>query len=361
MAQPAQSTSPYFVNGPVDFLFVGGASIVAFVLMSLFYTDQRTPEVISLGVFLMWVINWPHFSMSTYRLYQSKSHLRQFPFTAYVIPWIVLGGVVLSFAYPEQIAPYFVKLFLLWSPYHFSGQTIGITMIYARRCGVTLGTWERRALNAFVYGTFLLSSIRAEVSREGYDYYGVHYPTFGVPEWAVTLTEYWFWAAAVIFAGLVVAWCIRHKRVMPVIVILPAITQYIWFVQSIYMPSFQEFVPMFHSLQYILIAWSIQLKIKLDTKRLQPSKRFVIAETSRWGVINLAGGAALFYMLPTIGASAGYPPLFAEGVIIAAVQIHHFFVDGVIWKLRHESVSHPLMMRLRDVAGGPKEPERISV
>lgn len=361
MPESTARQHPYFVNAPVDFLFIGGASIATFFLMTLFYTDQRTPEVVSLGLFLMWVINWPHFSMSTYRLYQSRNHMRQYPFTSYVIPWIVLGGTVLSFAYPEQIAPYFIKLFLLWSPYHFSGQTIGITMIYARRCGIQLGPWERRALNAFVYGTFLLSSIRAEVSRDGFDYYGIHYPSFGVPQWAATLTEYWFWGAALIFAGLVIAWCVRNKRAMPLIVLLPPVAQYIWFVQSIYMPSFQEFVPMFHSLQYILIAWSIQLKVKLDTKRITPSKRYVFTESSRWGAINIVGGVCLFYALPAVGASAGFPPFAAEGIIIAAVQIHHFFVDGVIWKLRNETVAHPLMMHLSDVAGTPRPPARAAV
>lgn len=353
MTHAMTTQRPYFVNAPVDFLFIGGASIVAFALMSFFYTDTRTPEVIAIAVFLMWIINWPHFSMSTYRLYQSKSQSRQYPFTSYVIPWVVIAGMVLSFAYPEEIAPYFVKLFILWSPYHFSGQTIGITMIYARRSGVQFGQWERRALHWFVYGTFLLSSIRAETSREGFQYYGIQYPSFGVPDWAVSVTEFGFWFAAIMFVGLVILWINRNRKWIPAIVILPAVTQYVWFIQSIYMPSFQEFVPLFHSLQYVLVAWALQLKVKLDQSGATPSGAFVWHETLRWGVINLAGGAVLFALFPAAGALAGFPPFFAEGVIIAAVQIHHFFVDGVIWKMRHGTVANPLMMHISDVTGTP--------
>jgi hypothetical protein len=127
----------YFVNAPADMLLVGGASILTFICFSLFYTELRTPEVITLSIYLAWIINWPHFSMLTYRLYQSRRNIEQYPFTALVIPFVVLGGVLLSFAYPLAVAPYFAKLFLIWSPYHFSAQTIGITMIYARRHGVT--------------------------------------------------------------------------------------------------------------------------------------------------------------------------------------------------------------------------------
>ena len=145
----SKNNNQYFVNAPVDFFFIGGASILTYIFIELFYTTSRTTEVVSIALFLTWFINWPHFSMSTYRMYQSSSNIKQYPFTAYVIPIIVLGGAFLSFAYPVLVAPYFVKLFMLWSPYHFSGQTIGISLIYARRCGINIGAVERKILTYF--------------------------------------------------------------------------------------------------------------------------------------------------------------------------------------------------------------------
>ena len=41
-------------------------------------------------------------------------------------------------------------------------------------------------------------------------------------------------------------------------------------------------------------------------------------------------------------ASFGIPLDLSVAVIIAGVQIHHFFVDGVIWKLRNPRVANPL-------------------
>jgi hypothetical protein len=347
--------SIYFFNAPVDIFFIGGSSFLLFFLFMFFYTEIRTPEVISAGIMLSWVINWPHFSMSTYRLYQNKANVQQYPITAYVIPFVVIGGVFLSFAYPDLVAPYFVKLFVLWSPYHYSGQTLGITLIYAMRSGIRFSTWERRALWAFVFGTYFVSTIRAEVSREGYQFYGIKYASFGVPQWLATISEYAMWIALVLFIAMVIFWCYKNKRVIPLIIVLPAATQYLWFVQSIYMPSFQEFVPLFHSLQYILIAWGLQLKLKLDTKNIQPSKRYAVNETTRWLALNIAGGALLFYFLPKIGVVLGYTSLFSIAVVYSAIQIHHFFVDGVIWKLKNQTVSHPLTMNISEVTGKPRK------
>ena len=101
-------------------------------------------------------VNYPHFSATVYRLYQSPDNIRQFPVTALGVPLLLVGAVAASLWQPELAAPYLVTLFLIWSPFHYSGQTIGITMLYARRCGFGIGRWERLALSAFVYSTFIV-------------------------------------------------------------------------------------------------------------------------------------------------------------------------------------------------------------
>ena len=66
----------------------------------------------------------------------------------------------------------------------------------------------------------------------------------------------------------------------------------------------------------------------------------------------MLGGAVLFWALPRLLVEAsGLPLSTVEGIAIAGVQIHHFFVDGVIWKLRDARVSAPLMVTLYDLTG----------
>jgi len=261
---------------------------------------------------------------------------------------------------------------------------------------------------------------------------------------------------------------LRRGRMLPPIVLVPAVAQFVWFVPGGSSLAFVEFVPFFHCLQYLLIAWSMQLKEKLDLQGAQaheavretpirrevpiqvgaavlllglaflasqggvsvqialgflllvglgvawlrgwylavggtlavilpfllgqspikdevrnweyvlsmtvpaalllawamqkreaaddelvrPSGLYVLWESMRWGLVNYAGGVMLFFILPSLVArSFNLNPTFAMGVTIAVVQIHHFFVDGVIWKLKRKTVSSPLMVNLGDLLG----------
>jgi hypothetical protein len=110
-------------------------------------------------------------------------------------------------------------------------------------------------------------------------------------------------------------------------------------------------VPFFHSLQYLLIAWNVQLKEGLAERKQDPSVRYVWSESARWMAINIAGGYVLFWGLPHLGAHFGKPMVFSTAVMLAAIQVHHFFVDGVIWRLRNPAARSPLSSSLRAVAG----------
>ena len=142
MNQPSAQARPlYFVSAPVDFAMIGGLSIVTF--LGLYLPGGSSPlgreTRLVLAAALAWVVNWPHFSATSYRLYHSAANIRQYPITALVVPLLLAIGGLGSFASPTGVAPWLVKLFVIWSPYHFSGQTVGITLIYARRAGFSVG------------------------------------------------------------------------------------------------------------------------------------------------------------------------------------------------------------------------------
>jgi hypothetical protein len=345
-----RSTSHYFVNAPVDALLVGGASIVLYALFRMRPSLASSPSVASLAATLVWVCNYPHFASTNYRLYHSKASIAQYPLTSVVTPIVVTWAVVGCYLSPDAIAPMFIKLYLLWSPYHFSGQTLGITMVYARRAGFVIDGWLRRSLTAFIFLTFAVQNAWAEVGRHVNAFYGVNYPTLGVPAWLPeTLTKLMWTALAATIALLM--WKIANggPRV-PLIILLPAFTQYVWFVAT---PAgqFAYTVPFFHSLQYLLIAWNVQLKQGLSDRCREPSVKFVWTESTRWMAINIAGGYALFWALPHLGSHFGKPLVFSTAVMLAGIQIHHFFVDGVIWRLHYPAARSPLSSSLREVSG----------
>jgi len=356
-AQSPARPQLYFINAWVDYALIGGGSILVFTLMRYLYTDERSPAVVLLAGYLLWVVNWPHFSATSYRLYHSRENIMQYPLTALVVPWLVLAAVIGSLASPEAIAPIFIKFYLIWSPYHFSGQTVGITLIYARRAGFTISPFQRFCLSGFVYGTFLASTMRGEVTKRNGDYHGIFCPSFCLPEWVWVYTQAFMGVCGVLFLVFAVQWCFKNKRILPPIVLVPAVAQMIWFMQDITYPSFGEFVPFFHSLQYLLIAWAMQLKDKMDRQKIAPSPAYVAWETFRWGGLNVAGGLLLFYGITAILWLSYYGYDLTRwgltfGVVAAGVQVHHFFVDGVIWKLKRKTVASPLMVNIEEMLHG---------
>jgi len=354
-AANAASKAPplYFVNALVDHALIGGVSIVVFVLLRRFHSGMRTETVWVTGVALAWIVNWPHFSATSYRLYHSGANIRQYPITALVVPFLVGIATVGSFASPGGVAPWLVKVFMIWSPYHFSGQSLGITLVYGRRAGLTVGRWERLAFSGFIFSTFLYLTASSEAGWADTQFFEVSVPTLGLPGWVALVMAGWMGICAVAVLFFAVRWSVRQRRILPPIVLLPAAAQFVWFVLGSRLPSFYEFVPLFHALQYLLVAWVVQLKEKLDSRALAPSQRFVVWESARWVVLNVAGGALLFWALPRLGASAGFSLGFATAVVFAGVQIHHFFVDGVIWKLKNPRVSSPLLVNIGELAAAP--------
>jgi hypothetical protein len=344
--------SPYFVSAVGDFLLLGGASLVCFALTRLLADGVRTPTVISLGATLSWVVNWPHFAATNARLYGSRENLRQYPVTAVGALVLVVAGVVASLASPDVIAPWWVKLFMLWSPYHFSGQTVGLTLLYARRTGFAFTPAMRLSLSTFVFGSYLLPIVRFESSTMGSQYWDVAYPGLGVPAWTIDVVTAAMVAGALAFLVLSARRSLAEKRAPPPIVLLPAVAQFVWFLPGGSWATFAEFVPFFHSLQYMLIAWALQLKQRLDAGGRPGSGRFVLAESLRWYIHIVAGGALMFHVLPRFVADVAAVPLgLSLAVVVAGVQIHHFFVDGVIWKLRSSSVRSPLSGTLDELLG----------
>jgi hypothetical protein len=340
----------YFVDWRLDGTMIGGLSILTFVALTLVAGGSEVPQsIVKLAAVLAIFVNYPHFSATVYRLYQDKANLQQFPVTSIAVPILLLAAVAASFWRPSLIAPYFFLLFLLWSPYHYSGQTLGITLIYARRSNFTIGRWQRLALSTFIFGTLLHSLVRKQTIQP-FSMYGVNLPPIVYPRQLDQLA-----VAAICFGGIaflwfVVAWCRTNQRLLPPIVLLPAAAQTVWFLPGIQSPVFYLFVPLFHCLQYLYIAWAMQVGLRVGGKLEGRSWRAIRAETLRWGVRNYLGGIVLFVALPLVFYWVDLPAVTVAGVLVAAVNIHHFFVDGVIWKIRNPLVASPLMMNIADLA-----------
>ena len=326
---------------------MGGLSVVAAIALL-----WAPPTLGPWPMYLAIVCNWPHFAATNYRLYHSRENVRQYPATAFLVPLLVLAGGAWAFAEPTRIAPLYIKFMLLWSPYHFSGQTIGLCLGYARRAGLKVEVIERRALDAFVLTTYLALTAHLETGAGVRDYAGLSQPKLDLAPWVGNTLD-----LAAVALGVACLLCWLRPRAgrarLPLIVLLPALAQSVWFVLGRGVEAFQLLVPFFHSLEYLFIAWAVQLKERLAGGRFTPSPNFVRYETVRWWLLNVALGIALFVGVPYAFAAAGWELTFTMAVGAAAIQLHHFFVDGVIWKLRNPRVASPLLVTVQECRTPP--------
>jgi len=300
------------------------------------------------------LINYPHFSATVYRLYQNRKNLTEFPVTAVGLPLLLIGVVFAGLWQPALIAPYIVMLYLLWSPYHYSGQTVGLTMVYARRAGFRIGRRERLALSTFVFSAFVCGFVRIQEAsaHDGLvDFNGLLVPAFTFPDWLYGGAQAVMAGGGALFCGFALVWCLRERRLFPPIVLLPAATHFVWFVPGSGLPAFWVLVPAFHSLQYLLIALFVQLKRRSEMTAAERPAPSLGAEAMRWGLANMIGGILLFLALPLAFVGLGFPWVTSFGVVWAAVNIHHFFVDGVIWKLREPATASALTTSLAELGG----------
>jgi len=345
---PERPASPYFANAAVDWTMAGGASLVLFALFRWFRLkiDLSASSDLSLSS-VPFMVSGAHFAATNYRLYRSRLTMSQYPLTAGVIPLVILAGVLGSLRWPQTIAPSFIKLYLLWSPFHYSGQTRGLSLIYARRAGFDPGPRAWTALTGFIYGSFVASVASADARTDRPDFLGLSYPSLGVSPRLAALAAGAMWACGIVFVVLVVRWCVRERRLPPAVALLPAAAQCVWFMFSAPVAAFVVLIPFFHGLQYLLPTWKMQMQERLAEDGRAPSRARLARETAVWGAGILVGYWALFRALPwLIGSLAGAPALLALAVTLAGVNIHHFFVDGVIWKLRRPRVGAALLAPL---------------
>ena len=143
--------SPYFIGPFFDATLIGGFSVAVFVAMKVGGTEGYQTEALHAAALLMWVVNWPHFAATNYRLYHSAAYRSQYPMTAYVVPFAMAASVILALASPADFGSYFVKIYMIWSPYHFSAQTMGVAIVYGVRSGFFMKPLERRCLSTFVF------------------------------------------------------------------------------------------------------------------------------------------------------------------------------------------------------------------
>jgi tetratricopeptide (TPR) repeat protein len=360
---PVASARPWLFNAPLDLLVGCGAWSLPFLaLVFWLQRDAAGAASLALAFYALGLFcNNPHYMATLHRAYHTAGDFAKYRFfTVYVTALLALVVVLVHLA--PGLVPWVVTLYLTWSPWHYTGQNFGIAQLLLRRAGAPADPAARALLHGGYVAAFVVWAATLHADRPSGD------PAFlslGVPDRLATAVQL---GGALAFVGLSVAAFLRLTRTLPPRAlagpILLTATQALWFVAPALATRFGGLelpasyfsagaLAFMHCAQYLWITtYYAQRERHSPAAGATAAPRFSFL---RYYGLLVIGGIALFIPGPWIASRLlGHDFVNSFVIFMALVNLHHFILDGAVWKLRDGRLARLLLGR-RDPGDSPAE------
>ncbi|HEX7697908.1 MAG TPA: hypothetical protein VF394_10950 [Candidatus Acidoferrum sp.] len=350
--------SPWIYRPWIDLLVGCGAWSAPLLLLAFYATTTYARAWAVAFYFLALLCNYPHFMATVYRAYHTRTEFEKYRiFTLHIALLLALAGVIAHVWYP--LLPWIFTLYICWSPWHYTGQNFGLLMMFARRSGLAPSSAERNTIYLSFIASFLLLMLSFHTGPSS----DALILSLSLPA-RVTLPARA--VLAVFFVG-VSGWALvsmaRRSSLRAILAPLTlAVTQFLWFLLPAMIELFSGhevpqtryssgILAVLHSAQYLWITSYYQ-------EREAHERGDVKWRFSRYLLTLFAGGIALFIPGPWI-ASRIFHADFATSFLTftALVNIHHFILDGALWKLRDSRVA-AFLLNTKERTRGSEAQER---
>ncbi len=328
------------ISPVVDFLCVGGLSLVVMVPLLL---SGRTDLVLIGAGAQAWIattINMPHF-MASYRLvYGSRDMVLKHKWASIYLPAILALYIIVAIWQAQSSQAMVIVLITVSSMYlawHYTGQVWGMMASFAFLAGSSFDAPERRLIKsslrillAWHLAWFLYTQLR-DPSRVEWIYRS-----------ASAATVVAFVLGAVGFARM----RRRTGHGPPRLAIVAWLALFVWYAVMARDPKALFWVQIAHSIQYLAFPVRMELNHSAAEPRASPSRvamHMVLYAVGLLAVSVIVGQLVPASLMGFIGDAYGEEPGRAAPILILVfVNIHHYFTDGVLWKLRNPEVRKQL-------------------
>jgi len=357
-AAQAQPRARMRAAAAAEFLLVGGATPLLFAgswllrrTVGLDSADLAVGFVFFYGAHF---INDPHFSV-TYLLFYRDARARLLGrdvaplqraryFVAGLLVPVALAawaGAALATRSAYSLGLLIQAMFLLVG-WHYVKQGFGVMTVLAARRGVRFLPRERLAILAHCYAGWAYAWASPYDPGKEVEEKGVVYTTIAHPLGLEQLTHVVFLASAVVLLVVLVdKW--RRERRLPIGTPLTAMlcSVWVWSIYSSVEPLVVYAIPALHSVQYLYFVWLLKGAEAREREGPPWFERSARVRMGMLAVSALALGWLLFHGAPWAlddllvprrarFTDLGATPYFAA--IFAVVNIHHYFMDWVIWR-----------------------------
>lgn len=334
------------------------------ILLALAWTTGARAFPVTIVVLITLLLNGPHYGATLLRVYEQREDRRRYAFFAVHVTWMV-AALLVAATWNVWIASLLLTAYVTWSPWHFSGQNYGLTLMFLRRRGVAVDPLSKRLL----HGSFVLSSLLAMLAihagLEGAVFAPATLQVANVPEvmrlvLPSPLLEIVGGSLLCGYLGClgIAGWRLSARAPARVFVpaVLLVVNQALWFTVPALLAAFgaldamslvfaSVWVNAAHSAQYLWVTAYYSGRSRSGGTLRGFLVRSLVAGTA---VTTLPALLLAPHLLGGLPWDAGL-----AAVLFSAVNLHHFLLDGAIWKLRDGRVARVLLREAAAAHDGP--------
>jgi hypothetical protein len=322
-----------FLHPGFDYMVIGGGlSLIATALVLMRAgMPSRLQDLAAFTPWLLLGLNLTHFAASTVRLYTKPGAFQELRFLTMGLPLVTLAVLAVAVRFADHLGAHLMNLYLTWSPFHYAAQAYGLAVMYCYRTGLALEAHDRSLVRLACLAPFVYAFFKGPGA--GIDWF---VPTAVLLHPAVSLVRqglvYSLGAAALLLPLLLALRFSLRGPAVPLISFVVILSNAVWWTVLLYEQAF-AWATVFHGLQYLAITtiFHVRERSALSGNRHGPAWHAVTFYLTSLGLAYL-----LFNTWPYAFVAAGFGLAESTLLVVATINVHHFIVDGYIWRLRKD-------------------------
>ena len=340
---PARAAS--ILHPVVDFLCAGGLSIL--VIVPLLLAGREDLSFLSVGIIVwaQYLLNYSHF-MASYRIiYRDRETMFAHKWAAFGIPALLIGYSIIAFGLAQngqlQMMGILVGIGSGYLAWHYTGQAWGMVASYSYLAGIRFEKVERLLVRGSLRVLLVWHVVWFARTWLGQT-------RLAEPFWLLPLYQAASVAGGLALlvgaAGLGRIW-FRTGRLPPARALVAWFATFVWYaaVARWGLPALLLLVQPAHALQYI----EFPVRVELNRATARGATRVARHMTTYLAILMLVSFVVILLVPgPAMSVVAGLlglePQRVAPVLLLTFINIHHYFTDGVAWKLSNPAVRKEL-------------------
>ncbi|MFM9889299.1 MAG: hypothetical protein ACKVOE_01450 [Rickettsiales bacterium] len=379
---------PYLISPVADFLMVGGLALILIVLMAFWVPRgvindvtalSFSPLLAALLTYHIFAINYPHFAYSYQIAYRRMHYIRaasglrriirwRYAFALVIFPILYVAYCAYALALKEHsglvLLGLLINLMYFTVGWHYCKQSFGILLVLSALKGLYFTSGERRVLLVHAVLAWLMAWLGGNIYLFGDQFWGLPYHSAGlsryVADWQLetfhTLGVNLTFMLGVLCAVMLVRSAYRARKFPSLTGALGYYMMYpLMLVSSVFHPLWLWVLPAMHSLQYLLFVFAYRrgevVHMLPEQNHPSPAPSLRLHAIAGFAALGVLIGAIQFSWLPNLLDALVNPdnklhvPLLFMALCQLFVNIHHYFIDNVIWRRENPEVGRYLMGR----------------